>query len=1688
MRTRSRAARDPSLRRSISAEPVLSVPVEIQQSDEAQPLPSPLPSQTGDPGAGPSSALFHAPRHTPLSTHATHAQTDTHGPLVSPTPIARPLVSPSSRSRSIPVSSLFQPQGPSSMQAHVSYHNPLREYAPMHTPVHTSMTGHYPMLPMSAAGTHMPMSPIMPASTMYPMHAAPPAVPQMPMGHDASAPAPQAQANSAPGEIHSNVHIRSTDQSSVTMHNHGARYSVPLPPKLVPDHKDQNWYLWEPSVKYFYEQIGFPGIMYAEHADRYTLKDHSLAIHYLLQVLPDADRNWFIMHRKQYVHEIWSFLQRDYGCKADAYLQSLVDQFEEERQSADESINDYVTRIQRLVYSIKAQNEPISNLQFINRLLKVRPVLADSNGAHQHFLSELRLQASSLTPTEVANKLIAHEDAIMRQVKESDSTPLMSVNTIQGAQHADYQRLGRQTLLPDDMERPPYEPGKPICAVCWNYTGTPLPTRHFVRDCPFQGTPWCDTVKNWLDRNPRHPGRAPDRRRTRGHNSRDNYRHDRPQARDQPSNSRDDSGIRGTEHSAVHNLRLSIPIHEPVPCDALMIDSGADCAVFSDPDFFVSLAPPERPHTVSFGKQATLPVAGVGSVVFQIAAAAESLELVRLHNVFYVPTAAKGMNIVSVHTLHQHGAGATFDTKPGYVRWPPASGSVLQSCVWQRGIPYVSVIKLQRSNMSSAPAIASVCCHIQSPPSDLLHAHTHARFGHVGATKLDFLVRQGTLDRNAVSDDASLCRHCITANATKDSYPSVDGVAKLPGDVLHTDILEFPERTLDGNKYVLTIVDEYTRFVHVSLMNTKSEAKHQLVLFLRRVQTLHNRSVKYIRCDNGKEFYNETTRIAKEQLGVSEQHVPNKCHQSNGLVERMNRTLAHMTRALLVSSHFPYQLWGEAMLCAVHIYNLLPHSHLVAHKFATPVPHVLFHNESADRLTRLYNQLVPFGVACLVHNVSDHASKLADRAYPGYIIGYGPSTYLYRVLHVDSSTKQCSFRLVRHLYVTSGMLRDYFERERPPFSISAPHSIHTSSVHAFFLSTGTAAASDFPDTLDTALACDLSVPVDDIPASAPIAGVSISNHTELNVQITADDPISESESFDPCECATLSPSTTHADVHNVHHQSQTPQTTSSAAQTRNDEPSVSVAMKGDDANEWRQAMVEELQAMFENAVYELVDRPPHTNVVGSRWVLKYKRNALGEVERRKARLVAQGFSQRRGVDYDAVWAPTGQHATLRSLLVIAARFDYEIQHVDIKCAFLNGDLEQEVYMHQPPLFSDGSNRVWRLKKCIYGLKQASRQWHAKLKSTLEGLHFTRAKHDPALFIRQQGPTKGILYLFVWVDDILVIGCRADVAAFVRCILTHFEGRDLGPVHWILGTQLTRDRSNKTIFLSQRQMIHALVEKHGMTCARVVNTPLDANQKIVPDPNTTGSRTKSKSTQSSSMGELLSETDTCKYMSIVGALQYIAVFTRPDISNATGRLARYMSTPTKYLLTCAERVLRYLKGTSDDGLLLDGSHSDTAVLQGYADADYAIEAKSTTGLITCLYGQCVHWRSKRQPVLGLSSTEAELVAMNQGATTLKWLKMLYTEDLCIDVGEVVLYGDNLSTLAIIQDPLATERTRHVDQKHKKIQEYVHDNILSVRWVCTNDQLADCMTKQLSVAAFMTAKMSLGIRKTEGAAEE
>ncbi|KAG8474566.1 hypothetical protein CXB51_031309 [Gossypium anomalum] len=407
---------------------------------------------------------------------------------------------------------------------------------------------------------------------------------------------------------------------------------------------------------------------------------------------------------------------------------------------------------------------------------------------------------------------------------------------------------------------------------------------------------------------------------------------------------------------------------------------------------------------------------------------------------------------------------------------------------------------------------------------------------------------------------------------------------------------------------------------------------------------------------------------------------------------------------------------------------------------------------------------------------------------------------------------------------------------------------------------------------------------------------------------------------------------------------------------------------------WKDAVQAELQALVRNNTWTLCPLPAHRITVGCKWIFKVKKKADGNVDRYKARLVAKGFSQHAGIDFRDTFSPVLRAITIITILAVAIMKGWKLRQVDVNNAFLNGELTEDIFMDQPPGFevlgADGQKLVCKLNKALYGLRQALRAWFHTLEHFLiDNLGFSASKADPSLFLRTSATSQ--VFLMAYVDDIVLTGSsNAEVDSVVQQLHDRFALKDMGRLNFFLGIEVKY--TPQGLLLSQRKYIQELLNKTGMTDAAATPTPMVGNPKLVA----------SDGSQPFADGHL--------YRSTVGMLQYLYI-TRPDLSFYVNKLSQYMNSPSETHWKAVKRVLRYLSGTMEHGLLLSNG---PVQLVCYSDADWASlveDRRSTTGYVIYLGANPIAWCSKKQAVVSRSSSEAEYRSLANCVSELLWVK-------------------------------------------------------------------------------------------------
>lgn len=484
----------------------------------------------------------------------------------------------------------------------------------------------------------------------------------------------------------------------------------------------------------------------------------------------------------------------------------------------------------------------------------------------------------------------------------------------------------------------------------------------------------------------------------------------------------------------------------------------------------------------------------------------------------------------------------------------------------------------------------------------------------------------------------------------------------------------------------------------------------------------------------------------------------------------------------------------------------------------------------------------------------------------------------------------------------------------------------------------------------------------------------------------------------------------------------------------------------DKQRNWIKATEEETKSLNQNNTWILCDLPEGKNAIDKKWVFKLKKNPESQESQYKARLVAKGFTQKWGEDYNDTFAPVARYTTLRALLAVAASKKLQVSHYDVKTAFLNGDIDEELYMKQPEGFikPGTEQKVCQLKKAIYGLKQSAKNWNQRIDSILKENGFQQSKADVCLYtkIDNDGPT----HILVYVDDLLICGNAEKINKIAEILAQNFAIKNLGEVSLYLGIEIEKNSHGDYMF-SQTEKIKQIISEFGLTDANGCNTPMLTDYLNIEEEN------------------LLPSNE--QYRQAVGALLYIATTTRPDITTAVSILSRRVSTPRQCDWTAVKRVIRYLKETINLKLKLEAA--DDLQLIGYVDADWAgdkSDRKSSSGYLFELGNNTISWLSKKQTTVALSSTEAEYIAAALASQELLWLRQLLI-DLDIPCTEATtIFEDNQGCIKLVCVGKMNARNKHIDIRHHHLRDLQTKGIMDLKYCSTDEMLADVMTKPLN----------------------
>ena len=1050
-------------------------------------------------------------------------------------------------------------------------------------------------------------------------------------------------------------------------------------------------------------------------------------------------------------------------------------------------------------------------------------------------------------------------------------------------------------------------------------------------------------------------------------------------------------------------------------CEKWYIDSGASTHMCHKEEDFTELKKNDCNGTVSIGDGTAIPVKGVGTIKVMSVVNGKKVA-VHLKDVLYVPNLS--CNLISVTRCRKMDMRVTFDSD--------RNGRGI--CTGQKrssGNTVLIGIENKESGLFEAllkPEMDNHKCSLASISDDVLL--WHARLGHASSSTISKtipIVKGIDLTNSKMNVKCPVCTTFKSKRKSRSSKPEDEKEKTEVLALLHCDIQgPITNPSQSGFRYFVPLLDDASGLSMITMVKRKSEVAKVVKDMIQKMERLTGKVVKRLRSDNASELLSTSFKQWISEKGITQELSPPYSPESNGKAERVQQTIMSITRCLLdMIKHIPghTQFWPEAVHTANFIRNRM---YTASCNDPTKTPYEMFGGSKPD-----LSILRAFGAEAYVHIPKvKRKGKFSKRAEKGYLVGYSPGD-AYRV----AIRKGSSWSIVTSKDVD-------FDESR---------QTNTSSHN--FQDTEKVGENE---TLveDTVITEESAEQTENVTVNSPQEDSVGEPNLEDAPEDEQGNPISDTDAV-----------TYVPNLRRSMRASKPPERFDSLLVQhclvgRAEDPmTVQEAFESNEAHHWRQAMNDEIAMIRKLKAWVPAFLPKGKKAIKSKWVFSRKYDAQGNVTRYRARLCPKGFTQVPGVDFTDVFAPVLRYTTLRTLMALKAVKKYHMKQVDVINAFLNGSLDEELFLELPEGVEINKQHgdCFLLLKAMNGLKQAARAWYKKLDKCLTRLGFKQSESDPSLYVQRE--EQNVIFALVYVDDILFIGSHEDrIEQTVKQLQEHFQIRVEDKVENFLGI-LINCHMNGDVHLHSAPAIERVLRQFNFENCRPSGTPLPAGTVL------TSEFCASDDNERAKMSLL-------PYRELVGSLLYLANTTRPDISFAVGMLSRYMENPGVSHWESACHVLRYLKATRNTGILYKSS--STPHIDAYSDADFAVDRdtrKSTSGFVfTCANG-AISWRSKKQTLTAQSTVEAETIALSNAVRELLWIKKLLRDlDLSTSFASEI-YVDNQGCISVCKSGALTDKTKHIGVKLALIRDHIENEDMKLTYKSTSEMAADMFTKQL-----------------------
>lgn len=886
----------------------------------------------------------------------------------------------------------------------------------------------------------------------------------------------------------------------------------------------------------------------------------------------------------------------------------------------------------------------------------------------------------------------------------------------------------------------------------------------------------------------------------------------------------------------------------------------------------------------------------------------------------------------------------------------------------------------------------------------------HQRMGHLNFRSLSKMTENTDHVIFSAKSENLTCLTCKQGKQTRLPFKSEGSRAKNVLDLVHSDLCGPMEtETLGGAKYFMTFIDDYSKKVYVYFLRYKSEALEKFKEFKHEVENQLDAHIKILRTDNGLEYVNKGFSDFLKGAGIIHQTTTPYTPEQNGTAERMNRTLVERAKCMLLNANLSKQYWADAIHTAAYVINRSPTQSL---SFKTP-------EEKWTGQKPNVNHMRIFGCEAMVHLPKEKRKKWDPKAQKMIFIGYCDHTKGYRFIIPGLK------RVVKSRDAT--FLESTVKRDYVPVELSMNPATNNDNIISEKAEESDSTSESSYDTVCENISTSDSEYIPDTSIETPPArNITMRLRNERKKFINLD---SSDENTYLCQHEQIL-----ADV---------PETYREAINSMNKE-------------KWEKSIQEELDSHQKNNTWTLVKKTPNIKIIGCKWVFRIKDEPTGP--RYKSRLCAKGYSQTVGIDYQETFAPTVRYDSIRLLLSTAIQNNLKMIQLDVKTAFLYGELEETIFMSPPDGLLCEENMVCKLNKSLYGLKQAPRCWNSKFDSVLKKFGFVNSKADQCVYVGQVNKKK--CYFCLYVDDGLLFSTDESALKVITEELNSiFEIKVLNTPRNFVGMQI--EILNNCIFIHQTQYIEQLLNKFNMNDANTNSVPVDPHMKL-------------------QKGDGEPEKN-IPYREAVGSLMHLAIVSRPDIMFAVSLVSRFLNCYNQMHWNAVKKIFKYLKASKDYGLCYTKTAQPSEIV-GYSDADFANDLdtrRSVTGYVFIKNGAAVTWSSQKQQTVALSTTEAEFMAACAATKEAMWVKLLLS-----DAGEykqdtLYLHLDNQSAISVIKNLNFHKRCKHIEIKYHFIKEKYHQKIISLKFVSSKYQYADILTKALTKDKFIFLRSKLGM---------